>query len=95
VELAANDVCLQAYRVGESAWGIQFHAEVTRENAEVWISRYDTDPNAVAAGFDPDAARRELAERIGEWNQIGRTLAGGFVEQVEALRDSPARRATA
>jgi GMP synthase-like glutamine amidotransferase len=95
VELARNDVCLQAYRVGELAWGIQFHAEVTQANAEVWISRYDTDPAAVEAGFDPEAARAELAERIGEWNRIGRTLAGGFVAQAEAAQSAPAGRATA
>ncbi len=90
VELARNDVCLQAYRVGDSAWGIQFHAEVTRENAEFWISRYDTDPAAVELGFDPEAARQELADRIGDWNRIGRTLAGGFVAHVGVLRGSPA-----
>ena len=95
VELARNDVCLQGYRVGDRAWGIQFHAEVTQENAEVWISRYDTDPNAVAAGFDPEAARAELAERIEEWNGIGRTLAGGFAEQAEVLSGTAAGRATA
>jgi GMP synthase-like glutamine amidotransferase len=95
VELARNDVCMQAYRVGERMWGIQFHAEVTRENAEVWISRYDTDPAAVAAGFDPEAARAELGERIEDWNEIGRTLAGGFVAQAEALRGAPAGRASA
>jgi GMP synthase (glutamine-hydrolysing) len=95
VELARNDVCLQAYRVGDRAWGIQFHAEVTRENAEVWISHYDTDPNAVAAGFDRDVARAELAEQIGEWNRIGRTLAGGFLAQAEALSGASAKRATA
>jgi GMP synthase (glutamine-hydrolysing) len=94
VELARNDVCLQAFRVGESAWGIQFHAEVTRQNAEVWISRFHTDPAAVAAGFDPDAARAELSERIEGWNRIGRTLAGGFVAQAEVLRSAPAGRAT-
>ena len=27
--LARSSTCLQAYRVGERAWGIQFHAEVT------------------------------------------------------------------
>ena len=28
--LARSPVCPQAYRIGERAWGIQFHAEVTR-----------------------------------------------------------------
>src|SRR3954451_1429145 len=31
--LARSPVCLQAYRVGEVAWGIQFHAEVSRTDA--------------------------------------------------------------
>src|SRR5919197_5772330 len=34
VALAHSPVCLQAYRVGETAWGIQFHAEVTAADAE-------------------------------------------------------------
>ena len=95
VALARNDVCLQAYRVGDRAWGIQFHAEVKQENAEVWISRYDTDPDAVAAGFDPVRARAELAEGIGAWNRIGRMLADAFVVRTESLRGVPAGRATA
>jgi GMP synthase-like glutamine amidotransferase len=94
VELARSEVCLQAYRVGESAWGIQFHAEVTRQNAEVWISHFHTDPAAVAAGFDPDAARAQFSKRIEDWNRIGRTLAGGFVTQAEAFRGAPAGRAS-
>jgi GMP synthase (glutamine-hydrolysing) len=85
VELARNDVCLQGYRVGDRTWGIQFHAEVTRENAEYWISRYDTDPAAVENGFDPEAQRLELARRIESWNGIGRALAGAFVREAEAL----------
>lgn len=89
VELARNDVCLQGYRVGDRTWGIQFHAEVTRENAEYWISRYDTDPAAVEGGFDPEAQRAELAKRIASWNGIGRALAGAFVREAEAL---PGRR---
>ena len=29
VELARNEVCPQAYRLGDAAWGVQFHPEVT------------------------------------------------------------------
>ena len=92
---AERHVCLQAYRVGDRAWGIQFHAEVTRENAEAWISRYDTDPNAVAARFDPDSARAELADRIEEWNRIGRTLAAGSSSRPRRSRARPPDAATA
>ena len=35
--LARSAACLQAYRLGDAAWGIQFHAEVTGEDADAWI----------------------------------------------------------
>src|SRR4029453_5889792 len=38
VALARNPVGLQAYRLGDSVWGIQFHAEVTRPIVEGWIA---------------------------------------------------------
>jgi GMP synthase (glutamine-hydrolysing) len=38
VVLARTPVCTQAYRIGERAWGIQFHAEVTPADAAKWIS---------------------------------------------------------
>ena len=61
VELATSPVCLQAYRLGDNAWGTQFHAEVTSEICNGWITNYDTDPDAIALGFDQDAARAEVA----------------------------------
>lgn len=93
VELARNDVSLQAYRIGSSVWGIQFHAEVTRQIVETWISHSRTDPDAAAGGFDPERARAELAERIDGWNRFGRALVGGFIAQAEVLTGAPAARA--
>ena len=61
--LARSPVCPQAYRVGESAWGIQFHAEVTAADAADWIADYRTDEDAVRIGVDPEAlGRRDAAE---------------------------------
>ena len=34
-ELARNAVCVQALRIGEAAWGTQFHIETTREILEL------------------------------------------------------------
>lgn len=79
VALAANEVCLQGYRLGENAWGTQFHAEVTKEICETWISHYDTDPDAVRLGFDQDSARARVAEEIDGWNELGRTFMRGFL----------------
>ena len=54
VALAHSPVCLQAFRVGDLAWGIQFHAEVSEADARSWIDDYDSDPDAVAMGVVPD-----------------------------------------
>jgi GMP synthase-like glutamine amidotransferase len=86
VELATSPVCLQAYRLGDNAWGTQFHAEVTSQICNGWIESYDTDPDAIALGFDQEEARAAVAQNIGRWNEIGRELARGFLSYVSAGR---------
>jgi GMP synthase (glutamine-hydrolysing) len=85
VELATSPVALQAYRIGNSAWGIQFHAEVTETDAVSWAVNYGVDEDAVRIGIDPDALSAETLERIGEWNRVGRALCGRFLAQAESL----------
>jgi GMP synthase (glutamine-hydrolysing) len=79
VELARSPVCTQAYVLGGHAWGVQFHPEVTPDVLVEWIDDYASDPDAVAAGMDPAAARAELPERLGPWNAIGRRLFDGWL----------------
>jgi GMP synthase-like glutamine amidotransferase len=79
--LAHSPVCLQAYRTGERAWGIQFHAEVSAEDAERWIRDYEADPDAVAIGLDPDAFLAATRRRIGAWNDLGRALCRRFLAE--------------
>lgn len=95
VELARSPICVQGYRLGDRIWGMQFHAEVTRQIVETWIASYQTDPAAVERGFDPEAARAELAERIDEWNRLGRGIAQAFLVAAAARAGTPAARATA
>ena len=78
--LARSPVCAQAYRVGEVAWGIQFHAEVSAADAEKWIDEYRSDEDAVRMGVDPEALRSETREKIGDWNRLGRELCGRFLD---------------
>lgn len=80
VELARSAACSQAFRAGERAWGIQFHAEVTAAIVDGWIVGYRADPDAVAMGLDADALRAETRERIGAWNELGRDLCGRFLD---------------
>ena len=80
VALARSPVCLQAFRVGTSAWGIQFHAEVSASDALRWTAEYENDPDAVRIGLDPDALARSIEERIEAWNETGRALCGRFLD---------------
>ncbi len=74
VELARSRVCTQAFRLGEVAWGVQFHPEVTEEQIHTWL----------ADGEDPPPARNSIAAetpgRIAEWNELGRQLCGAFID---------------
>lgn len=89
VELARSAVCPQAYRLGELAWGIQFHAEVSAADADHWIEEYRTDPDAVAIGIDPGSLRAEMGSQMNAWNQLGRDLCDRFFDVAEA-RAAPA-----
>jgi GMP synthase (glutamine-hydrolysing) len=77
--LARSAVCLQAFRLGDRAWGIQFHAEVSRTDAESWIDDYRSDEDAVRIGLVPEALRHETELRIGAWNELGRSLSERFL----------------
>lgn len=76
VPLARDPVCLQAYRAGESAWGIQFHAEVTKESVDDWFR--SSKPSDVS--LDLAALRQETEEKIAAWNEFGKRLCGRFLE---------------
>jgi GMP synthase (glutamine-hydrolysing) len=80
IPLARSPVCLQAYRLDGRAWGLQFHAEVTRESVEQWLRDYRNDEDAVRIGIDPDAIRAESERRIESWNEIGRGIARRFLD---------------
>jgi len=85
VALAANESCLQAYRAGEAAWGIQFHAEVTPGTLRNWIATHDEDEDAVRLGFDPERMTEESRQRIGGWNELGRELSSRFLAVAELV----------
>ena len=83
VTLAHSPVSVQAYRIGDRAWGIQFHAEVNMANAGDWIEEYD-DPDARRIGLDRAALMTETKEKIGAWNEVGRGISARFLEVAAA-----------
>jgi GMP synthase (glutamine-hydrolysing) len=79
VALAESPTALQAFRAGERAWGVQFHAEVTPDDAIGWTERYEEDEKAVEIGLDPDEMIASIREQIKAWNEVGRALCGRFL----------------
>jgi GMP synthase (glutamine-hydrolysing) len=77
-ELARSARCNQAFRLGETAWGVQFHPEVTLEIVRSWLGDDDFPHD-----FDRNAFDAETERRIGDWNELGRALCGSFVEIAE------------
>ncbi|MDQ6608080.1 MAG: type 1 glutamine amidotransferase [Actinomycetota bacterium] len=78
--LARSDACLQACRIGERAWGIQFHAEVTLADYESWIDQYRDDLLSAPIGLSADQLREQTRRGIEAWNDLGRCLCGRFLD---------------
>jgi GMP synthase (glutamine-hydrolysing) len=80
VALAHSPASLQGFRLGDSCWGVQFHPEVTEPQLERWIED-ESDPPP-----DPEVLRAATRERIGGWNELGRSLCRSFLAAAERLR---------
>lgn len=73
--LASSDAANQAYRIGDHAWAIQFHAEVTRAMVETWLVDGEHElPKPIGE------LRAETERLIGPWNRHGRGLCEAFLD---------------
>jgi GMP synthase-like glutamine amidotransferase len=72
VELARSAVCVQAFRLGQCAWAIQFHPEVHAEQVARWLDRNPEFPDA-------ETILAELRDRGGEWRELGTRLCRAFL----------------
>jgi GMP synthase (glutamine-hydrolysing) len=82
--LARSDSCLQAFRIGGHAWGIQFHAEVTGDDFQHWLDTYMTDEDAVENRIDVDAIAAINESRMQAWNELGRGICERFLQAAAA-----------
>lgn len=77
VWLASSERCpLQAFRVGEQAWGVQFHPEVDLDRIRAW----NTD-SLIEQGFDPEQVINEAAA----WEPTSAEVWRGFAERFAAV----------
>ena len=66
VELATSASARQAFRLGERAWGIQFHAEVDRDMLDIWFEHGASElPKPVAEIDGRDRPQPRDLERAG------------------------------
>jgi GMP synthase (glutamine-hydrolysing) len=79
IALARNDRCLQGFRSG-SAWGIQFHPEITPEDLAEWLRTADPKEDGP---IDIEALRAESEQHIATRNAFGRDLCGRFLAVAE------------
>jgi GMP synthase-like glutamine amidotransferase len=73
-QLATSPAARQAFALDGRAWGIQFHAEATREMIATWIADEPAD-----APVDPVQLLAETDKRIAGWNETGRALCRAFL----------------
>jgi len=64
----------QAFRVNGSAWGVQFHPEVRRDQVLKW---FDGDESLTRP---LDDLARELDEKLAAWQEHGRRLCRAFID---------------
>lgn len=85
VDLAPGAAGPNAFRLGNS-WGVQFHPEVTEAIVGHWLDDYESDKEAVAAGFDPEPVRTQTSDKIRESGALGQALITAFLGYAAGIR---------
>ncbi|MBX3411075.1 MAG: gamma-glutamyl-gamma-aminobutyrate hydrolase family protein [Pirellulales bacterium] len=80
VQLCRGESCVQqAFRYGETAYGVQFHAEVTHEIIEHWLSEPAGRQELAELDYiDPARIRAETPARLPAMHQLAEKLFGCF-----------------
>ncbi|MEY8567957.1 type 1 glutamine amidotransferase [Brevibacterium linens] len=81
--ITGSDAPVQAFRLGEFAWGTQFHPETDVTQISRWLDGNDL---ALPAGKSEDSIIAEVETDDSALVDNGRRLARSFVEFLEGLR---------
>lgn len=83
--LARNGDLIQAFRVGDVAWGMQFHLEVNPGQVYGWLGTYGDEMQA--AGVDLDELRTVTAAYAPVYREMTWTVGGAFARKVAEHRE--------
>jgi GMP synthase-like glutamine amidotransferase len=86
VALARSPVCLQAFRVGERAWGLQWHPEVTAETVLDWSRTAVPAPRGAPVEIDLVQLEAAVSARMAHINRDGRALCRRFLQLAQQAR---------
>jgi GMP synthase-like glutamine amidotransferase len=89
VALARSPVCLQSYRIGSAAWGVQWHPEVTAESVLLWAAEHPPSQGGVPVSVGLAELQAAVKSRIAPTNDEGRRLCGRFLAAAEQVRVVP------
>lgn len=81
VGLASSPAANQAFRLGDRAWGVQFHPEVDLEMLEDWLEEGSDELEQPV-----EVVRDETARYLATWNEQGRALCSAFLDTASRLR---------
>jgi GMP synthase (glutamine-hydrolysing) len=88
--LSGDGVPNQAFRIGERAWGVQFHPEVTPQLLEAWLDAIPEDELAERWGRTRIELRAQAERHLPSQQRRARELFGRFASIVaEGRRRSP------
>ncbi len=79
----------QAFRIGQCAYGFQFHFEVSAETIADWMALWPQDLEA--AGVDPAAMRGQTARHMEAFTRRGRALISAFAGLLPGVARDAAR----
>ena len=83
VLLARSEISLQCFRVGDCAWGLQWHPEVLGDSILYWAEHHRPALDGVPIEIDLEALHAEVGSRIETTNDDGRRLFGQFLTVAE------------
>ena len=86
VHLAQSPLCKhQAFRVGESAYGLQFHMEMTAAMVDDWLAEPDNCGELAGLDYiDPAAIRAAAPQKLPRLQDLARQVLGEFAAMCRA-----------